>query len=97
MKKMLRKIALAFTLVLFSASLLAQGYVKGVVTDASTNETLIGANVVLKGTTTGVSTDFNGNFTIEIPAGTQTIVIQYVGFAVQELEVSITDGQCSVA
>lgn len=90
---MLQKIAFAFMLMLFSSSLFAQGYVKGVITDASTNETLIGASVVLKGTTTGVSTDLNGNFTLEIAAGQQTISIQYVGYAPQEIEVSVSEGQ----
>ena len=93
MKRMLQKIAIAFMLLLFSGSLFAQGYVKGVITDASTNETLIGATVILKGTTIGTSTDFDGNFTLEVAAGQQTIDIQYVGYASQEIVVSISEGQ----
>ena len=80
-------------LMLFSVGLFAQGFVKGVVADASTAETLIGANVVLKGATIGVSTDLYGNFSLEIPAGQQTIVIQYVGFTTQEIAVTIKEGK----
>ena len=35
-----------------------------------TGEPVIGANVVIKGTTTGVVTDFDGNFTIDVTTGT---------------------------
>lgn len=90
---MLQKTAFAFMLMLFSSSLFAQGYVKGVISDASTNETLIGANVILKGTTTGVSTDLDGNFNLELPAGNQTLVIQYVGYASKEVAVNVKNGE----
>ncbi|HAG17135.1 MAG TPA: TonB-dependent receptor [Bacteroidales bacterium] len=93
MKKMLQKIALALTLMLFSGGLFAQGYVKGVITDEATNETLAGASVVLKGTTSGTSADINGGFTLEIPAGQQVIVIQFVGYEAKEMTVSARQGQ----
>jgi hypothetical protein len=59
--------------VLFSASLaLAQtGKIAGKVTDSRTNEPVVGANVVVEGTTMGAATDFEGFFTIlNIPPGT---------------------------
>ncbi len=90
---MLQKIALALTLMLFSGGLFAQGYVKGVITDEATNETLAGASVVLKGTTSGTSADINGGFTLEIPAGQQVIVIQFVGYEAKEMTVSARQGQ----
>lgn len=43
--------------------------VKGVVVDKSTGEPIIGANVVVKGTTNGVITDFDGNYTLDAPVG----------------------------
>ena len=47
---------------------------------------LPGASVVIKGTTTGVSTDFDGNFTIQ--ADTQSILVfSYIGYAAKEVEV----------
>ncbi len=93
MKKMLQSIAVAVMFMLFSSSLIAQGYVKGVVTDASAKETLIGATVLLKGTSTGVTTDLDGRFTLKIPAGEQTLIIQFVGFVTQEMAVTVSNGQ----
>jgi TonB-linked SusC/RagA family outer membrane protein len=56
----------------------------GTVTDA-TGEPVIGASVVQKGTTNGSITDFDGNFSIEVPAGS-TIVISYIGYETQEMK-----------
>jgi len=95
MKKNLQKIAFAFVLILFNTGLFAQGFVKGVVKDASTAETLIGTSVFVKGTTTGVTADANGAFKFEVPAGKKTIVIQYVGYAPVEVDVTIKNGQTS--
>lgn len=58
----------------------------GVVTDAS-NEPIVGASVVEKGTTNGVITDYDGNFTLNVPAKA-TIVISYVGYQTQEIAVN---------
>lgn len=58
----------------------------GVVTDAA-NEPVIGASVVEKGTTNGVITDFDGNFTLNVPAKS-TLIISYVGYASQEIPVN---------
>ena len=57
--------------------------VKGVVVDA-TNEPVIGANVVEKGTTNGIITDLDGNFTLTVKQGA-TIVFSFIGFTPQEL------------
>ena len=60
--------------------------VKGTVSDAS-GMTVIGASVLEKGTTNGVITDMDGNFTLSIsPKG--TLVISYVGFKTQEIPVN---------
>jgi TonB-linked SusC/RagA family outer membrane protein len=48
---------------------------------------LIGANVVVKGTTVGTVTDFDGNYTVEVPEGGTTLVITYTGYSTQELEI----------
>ena len=58
----------------------------GNVKDAS-NEPIIGASVVEKGTTNGVITDFDGNFTLNVSANA-TIVISYVGFQAQEIAIN---------
>ncbi|MDE6076917.1 MAG: carboxypeptidase-like regulatory domain-containing protein, partial [Muribaculaceae bacterium] len=53
--------------------------VQGTVLEAQTNEPLIGASVLVKGTSTGTTTDIDGNFTLKVPAGS-TLVVSYVGF-----------------
>ncbi len=57
------------------------GTIKGKVTDKSTGEALIGANVFIKGTTKGAATDINGNYEIKnIRKGTYDIDITYIGY-----------------
>jgi len=59
--------------------------VSGKVTDSS-GETVIGANVVEKGTTNGISTDENGNFTLQVGPNA-VIVVSYIGYSTQEITV----------
>ena len=95
MKKKLQRIAFALVLMFINIGLYAQGYVKGIVTDGMTNETLIGASVYIKGTTTGATSDTKGNFKFESPTGPKTIVVQYVGYLPIEVSVSVKNGQTS--
>ena len=55
----------------------------GTVTDVS-GESVIGASVLEKGTTNGVITDIDGNFTLSV-SPKATIIISYVGYAPQEI------------
>lgn len=50
-------------------------------------EPVIGANVYIKGTTTGTTTDFDGNFQLEISETAKTLVISYVGYETKEVSV----------
>ncbi|MCR8666069.1 SusC/RagA family TonB-linked outer membrane protein [Aestuariibaculum sp. M13] len=63
----------------------AQTTVTGTVTDAKSSVPLPGASIVVKGTSNGVSTDFDGNFSISISEDGVTIVISYVGYATKEI------------
>lgn len=64
--------------------------VSGVIVDAVNGEPIIGANVVVKGTTNGTSTDFDGNFSLDVPAGA-TLVVSYIGYLNQEVPASGTN------
>ncbi|MEO9481866.1 MAG: SusC/RagA family TonB-linked outer membrane protein [Ekhidna sp.] len=64
---------------------MAQRTISGKVTDDS-GEGLPGVNVVIKGTTTGVTTDLDGNYQISVEDGT-TLTFSYVGFETQEVAV----------
>lgn len=67
----------------FSAVSQQMAEISGVVTDASTGEFLIGANVLLKGTSRGASTDVNGRYKIiNIKPGTYNIEVSYIGYKV---------------
>ncbi len=60
---------------------LAQGTVRGVITDSKTNETLIGATLLIQGTTKGASTNIDGAYSIgNIPSGTHTLIVQSMGY-----------------
>ena len=57
------------------------GKIAGRVVDASTNEPLVSANVVVQGTTLGSATDVDGFYTINgIPPGTYSVVVNYIGY-----------------
>jgi TonB-linked SusC/RagA family outer membrane protein len=55
--------------------------VSGRITDRTTNEGLPGATVLVKGTTAGVSTNSDGTFTLNVPAGATTLLISSVGYS----------------
>ncbi|SHG45315.1 SusC/RagA family TonB-linked outer membrane protein [Flagellimonas flava] len=83
--------ALFVLLVFGMQTSLAQTTVSGAIADAE--GPLPGASVVVKGTTTGAVADFDGNYTIEVPEGSNTLVFSYVGYAAQEINV---DGQTTI-
>jgi len=67
---------------------LGQKAIRGVVKDAETNETLIGANVVIKGTTKGAQTDLDGKFRFETSDPLPLVlVISYIGYVQHEFTV----------
>ena len=59
--------------------------VTGQVTDPN-DKPIIGANVVVKGTTSGTITDFDGNYSLDVPENA-TLVFSYLGMITQEVEV----------
>jgi iron complex outermembrane receptor protein len=85
MKKTTQLFCIA-ALLLCSAVTFAQSTIKGIIIDAEMNSPLPGANVLEKGTTNGVTTDFEGNFTLTTNASSGEIVISYVGFASKVLK-----------
>jgi len=71
-----------------------QGTLSGKVKDKLTGEPIIGATVAIAGTSKGVATDFNGDYTISLDAGTYKVNISYVSYKTQTQEnIKITAGQ----
>ncbi len=54
--------------------------VTGIVTNASTGESIIGTNIIIEGTTVGTVTDLNGSYTIEVPEPDVVLRFSYIGF-----------------
>lgn len=81
-----------FCVLFVPATLLAQSTVTGTVTDGSNAMPLPGVNVIVKGTTNGTSTDFDGKYTLNLNSG-DTIVFSYVGFINQEI---VYTGQATI-
>src|SRR5690625_3147700 len=67
---------------------LLQETINGVVTDAELGETLPGVNVMIKGTTTGTSTDSEGSFELEVPSLQDTLVVTFVGYQSREVPIN---------
>ncbi|HLF64357.1 MAG TPA: TonB-dependent receptor [Saprospiraceae bacterium] len=75
-----------FTVMLLAGAIYASGQrtVSGTVTSTSDNTPLIGATIVVRGTSTGTVTDVDGNFSVEVNEG-DVLVISYTGYQTQEV------------
>ena len=82
------KVLLMFIVGLFlSVNTFAQQIVvKGIVKD-TTGEPIIGANVIVKGTTNGTITDFDGNFSLSGVKDNDVLSVTYIGYITQEVKV----------
>ena len=86
----MKRIYLAFAAIFISAMAFSQGTLTGTVTDGDMGGPLPGATVMVKGTSTGTSTDFDGNFTLEVSQSSGTLVVSYIGFLKQEIPFTST-------
>ena len=62
--------------------------VTGTVSDAATNEPIIGANVMIEGTTTGLITDLNGKFSIEVSGSDAVLIVSFLGYNTEHIQIS---------
>ncbi len=74
----LRRILAAFAIALISPQLMAQVKISGLVVDQE-HEPVIGATVLVKGTTIGTSTDLDGKFVLSVPKSNSLLTVTYVG------------------
>ena len=75
------------TVLLFFGMAAEARVISGTVKDPS-GETIISASVVVKGTTIGTVTDFDGNYTIDVPDDAKVLIFSYVGMQSQELNIT---------
>ncbi|MBI1225358.1 MAG: SusC/RagA family TonB-linked outer membrane protein [Bacteroidetes bacterium] len=82
-------IFLAFSLSqLFSEKLLAQHRVKGIVTDHTTGQTIIGTNILEKGTSNGTISDLDGSYELTVASSEAVLEFSFTGFASQEIPIA---------
>ena len=91
MKLMRFYIALLFTFLQLNAQ---SGIISGFISDSSSAEALIGANVILQETGQGMATDINGYYIIQdITPGDYVLMVSYVGFKIRKENVKISAGE----
>lgn len=79
---------LFFFMAFISVQVYAQNIkISGTVISGSDNYPIIGANILVKGSTIGTITDVDGNFSFEAPKGS-TLIVSYIGYQSQEMQVS---------
>ncbi len=89
---------LALALLFLTQLLYAQesASIRGKVFDKNTNESLVGANILVKGTSLGAASDLDGKYLIRnIPAGRYSLVISYIGYNTITVEITVSAGKVS--
>ncbi len=91
---MIKRITMLLLFLSLPSLLLAQGRIKGKVTDLESGEPLIGANVLVVGTSYGAATDVNGEYLIiNLSAGTVEVKCSYIGYqTITQSDVRVTTG-----
>ena len=79
-----KSILILFGFLLFATATYAQKTIKGKVTDVSNGSGIPGVSVLVKGTSSGTTTQPDGSYTINVPANGTTLVFKYIGFNTQE-------------
>jgi len=83
---MIKRNLLSFFFLTIATITYGQNAFTAIVLDSFTNDPLVGATTVLKGTTIGASSDLNGNVTVfNIPNGEQVIMVSFIGYETIEL------------
>ncbi len=77
--------ALVFTVLQISAQ---DRIITGKITDQKVGSPIGGVSVTAKGTNIGTQSDGNGNFSLNVPSGTASIIISYVNYASQEISIT---------
>jgi len=83
---------LALALFFATATIFAQGTITGTVIDSEMDGPLPGANVMVVGSKTGTTTDFDGNFSLEVKSSTGTLEVSFVGFKTKQVQFSLSGG-----
>ncbi len=91
----MKKLILVLTLLITAFSFAQTGSIVGKLTDKEyNNEPLAFANVIIKGTTTGTTSDFDGSYALNnLEAKDYILIVSFVGYQTQEIPVTVVAGQ----
>lgn len=88
LKLLVTSFAILFANLIFAQS----GTIRGVVSDAKTGETIIGANVRLEGTSIGVATGLDGDFEIKnVPSGNYILLISFITYTTEKIQIDLPE------
>jgi len=93
MMQRISRLFLLLALLLSPTIAFAQEQVSGTVRDSVTAEPLPGVNILVKGTSLGTTTDFDGAYSLGVPSMTDTLVFSYLGYTVLEIAI---DGRSQI-
>lgn len=95
--KMKKHLAI-FIALLLTTGALAQGTIRGTVADGVNGDLLIGANVLIQGTSKGAMADLDGNYSLEgLAPGTYTVVASFISYnKLVEENIVVKDGEVSI-
>jgi TonB-linked SusC/RagA family outer membrane protein len=82
----MKKLSLVLGLVLFCIGSIMAQTISGTVTDQN-GDPLLGASILVKGTSVGTVTDLDGKYSLNLPADAKTLVVSYTGFNSSEIEI----------
>lgn len=88
--KNITKVCFALMIMLFANSLSAQTKISGVIIDGDANQSLLGANVSIKGTQQGTTTDFDGKFELTTDEKSGTLLVSFLGFVTKSVPFNAT-------
>lgn len=84
----MRRLTLLLLALVTSMQIMAQTKLSGMIVDDSNDEPLIGASILVQGTSVGCVADYDGNFTLNVPQGKNTIVVSSVGYVSQTIKLT---------
>lgn len=92
MKQSLIRLSACAALLCLSITVFAQATIKGKVQDGTNKEPLIGASIIIKNTTIGTVTDYDGEFSLKTDQNLPlTVIVSYLGYVTKEVEVTTAE------
>ncbi|MBT8300144.1 MAG: TonB-dependent receptor, partial [Maribacter sp.] len=88
----MKKMYMALAAFLVTAIAFSQGTITGTIVDGDLAGPLPGASIIVQGTTNGTSSDFDGNFTLEVSENSGTLVVSYLGYVSTDVKFTSAAG-----